>query len=65
MASRLQDATPPKDPYVQIRVIGNLGEVLLDDQETSLLPNSIHFMTRTEAEPLVLQVSNVMHGTFF
>ncbi|BBN19333.1 GINS complex subunit 1 [Marchantia polymorpha subsp. ruderalis] len=49
------DATPPKDPYVQIRVIGNLGEVLLDDQETSLLPNSIHFMTRTEAEPLVLQ----------
>ncbi|KAL2610109.1 hypothetical protein R1flu_028682 [Riccia fluitans] len=49
------DATPPKDPYVQIRVIGNLGEVLLDDQETSLLPHSIHFMTRTEAEPLVMQ----------
>lgn len=49
------DTTPPKDPYIQVRVMDNVGEVLLDDQSTSLLRNSIHLMKRTEAESLVSQ----------
>ncbi|CAM6106513.1 unnamed protein product [Calypogeia fissa] len=49
------DATPPKDPYIQVRVMDNIGEMLLDDQATTLLRNSIHFMKRTEAESLVSQ----------
>eukprot|EP00249_Psilotum_nudum_P012078 c23570_g1_i2 orf=288-740(+) len=49
------DSTPPKDPYIQVRVMDNVGEVLLDDQSTSLLRNSIHLMKRTEAESLVSQ----------
>ena len=53
-----QDTTPPKDPYIQVRVMDDVGEVLLDDQSTSLLRNSIHLMKRTEAESLVSQVSN-------
>ncbi|KAH7315093.1 hypothetical protein KP509_21G033600 [Ceratopteris richardii] len=49
------DSTPPKDPYIQVRVMDDLGEVLLDDQATTLLRNSIHLMKRTEAEPLISQ----------
>ncbi|CAM6047100.1 unnamed protein product [Sphagnum compactum] len=49
------DATPPKDPYIKIRVLQHIGEVLLGDQTTSLSRNSIHFMKRTEAEPLISQ----------
>lgn len=49
------DTTPPKDPYIQVRVMDNVGEVLLDDQSTSLIRNSIHLIKRTEAESLVSQ----------
>ncbi|KAJ7569795.1 hypothetical protein O6H91_01G094400 [Diphasiastrum complanatum] len=49
------DVTPPKDPYIQVRVMDDVGEVFLDDQSTSLLRNSIHLMKRTEAEPLISQ----------
>jgi GINS complex subunit 1 len=55
--TRVQDATPPKDPYIKIRVLQHIGEVLLGDQTTSLSRNSIHFMKRTEAEPLISQVT--------
>ena len=55
-----QDTTPPKDPYIQVRVMDDVGEVLLDDQSTSLLRNSIHLMKRTEAESLVSQVSDIV-----
>ena len=52
----IQDITPPKDPYIQVRVLDNIGEVLLGDQSTSLVRNSIHFMKRSEAETLISQV---------
>ena len=52
----IQDASPPKDPYIQVRVLDDIGEVLLGDQSTSLLRNSIHFVKRTEAESLISQV---------
>ncbi|XP_024357662.1 uncharacterized protein [Physcomitrium patens] len=49
------DITPPKDPYIQVRVLNNIGEVLLGDQSTSLVRNSIHFVKRSEAETLISQ----------
>ncbi|KAG0555198.1 hypothetical protein M758_12G154200 [Ceratodon purpureus] len=49
------DITPPKDPYIQVRVLDNIGEVLLGDQSTSLVRNSIHFVKRSEAETLISQ----------
>ncbi|KAH9307330.1 hypothetical protein KI387_035763, partial [Taxus chinensis] len=49
------DMIPPKDPYIRVRVVDDIGEVLLDDQSTSLLRNSVHLMKRTEAEAFVSQ----------
>lgn len=46
---------PPKDPYIKVRVVDDIGEVLLDDQSTSLIRNSMHLMKRTEAETFVSQ----------
>lgn len=49
------DMIPPKDPYIKVRVVDDIGEVLLDDQSTSLIRNSMHLMKRTEAEAFVSQ----------
>jgi GINS complex subunit 1 len=49
------DMIPPKDPYIKVRVVDDIGEVLLDDQSTSLIRNSMHLMKRTEAETFVSQ----------
>ncbi|XP_002982392.2 DNA replication complex GINS protein PSF1 [Selaginella moellendorffii] len=49
------DLSPPKDPYIQVKVLENVGNVYLDDQSTSLLRNSIHLIKRSEAEPLISQ----------
>lgn len=49
------DMIPPKDPYIKVRVVDDIGEVLLDDQSTSLIRNSMHLMKRTEAESFVSQ----------
>ena len=38
------DMIPPKYPYIKVRVVDDIGEVLLDDQSTSLICNSIHCM---------------------
>ncbi|XP_057869859.2 uncharacterized protein LOC131076606 isoform X2 [Cryptomeria japonica] len=51
------DMIPPKDPYIRVRVVDDIGEVLLDDQSTSLVRNSVHLMKRTEAEAFVSQGS--------
>lgn len=49
------DMVPPKDPYVRVRVLSDIGEVCLDDHEISLTQNSLHFIKRTDAEPFISQ----------
>jgi GINS complex subunit 1 len=48
--------TPPKDPYIKVRVVKGLGDVLLEEQAASLTRNSIHMVKRAEVETLISQV---------
>ena len=52
----LQDMVPPKDPYIQVRVVEDIGEVSLGDHSVSLTKNSLHFLRRTDAEQFISQV---------
>lgn len=52
----LQDMVPPKDPYIQVRVLEDIGEVSLGDHSVSLTKNSLHFLRRTDAEQFISQV---------
>ena len=36
------DMIPPKDPYIKVHLVDDIGEVLLDDQSASLMHNSMH-----------------------
>lgn len=47
---------PPKDPYIQVRVLDDIGEVLLTDRSANLACYSMHFLRRTDAEPYISQV---------
>jgi GINS complex subunit 1 len=47
---------PPKDPYIQVRVLEDIGEVSLGDHSVSLTKNSLHFLRRTDAEQFISQV---------
>lgn len=49
------DMVPPKDPYIQVKVLDDIGDVLLGDQSTSLMRNSVHSLRRTDAEPFISQ----------
>ncbi|KAJ0979579.1 hypothetical protein J5N97_015053 [Dioscorea zingiberensis] len=49
------DMIPPKDPYIQIRVLDDIGEVSLGDLEISLTRHSVHFLRRTDAEQFISQ----------
>uniref|UniRef100_A0ACD5TFP2 Uncharacterized protein n=1 Tax=Avena sativa TaxID=4498 RepID=A0ACD5TFP2_AVESA len=49
------DMVPPKDPYIQVRVLEDIGEVSLGDHSISLTKNSLHFLRRTEAEQFISQ----------
>uniref|UniRef100_A0A7N0UZ47 GINS subunit domain-containing protein n=1 Tax=Kalanchoe fedtschenkoi TaxID=63787 RepID=A0A7N0UZ47_KALFE len=49
------DFVPPKDPYIQVRVLDDIGDVLLSDKSANLAPHSIHFLKRTDAEPFIAQ----------
>jgi len=46
---------PPKDPYIQVRVLEDIGEVSLGDHSVSLTKNSLHFLRRTDAEQFISQ----------
>jgi hypothetical protein len=35
---------PPKDPYIQVHVLEDIGEVSLGDHSVSLTKNSLHFL---------------------
>ena len=47
---------PPKDPYIQVRVLEDIGEVSLGDHSVSLTKTSLHFLSRTDAEQFISQV---------
>ncbi|KAK4758898.1 hypothetical protein SAY87_020199 [Trapa incisa] len=49
------DMVPPKDPYIQVRVLDDIGEVLLTDRSANLARYSMHFLKRTDAEPYISQ----------
>ncbi|KAG0518343.1 hypothetical protein BDA96_09G167600 [Sorghum bicolor] len=49
------DMVPPKDPYIQVRVLEDIGEVSLGDHSVSLTKNSLHFLRRTDAEQFISQ----------
>ncbi|KAF8396826.1 hypothetical protein HHK36_018459 [Tetracentron sinense] len=49
------DMVPPKDPYIQVRVLDDIGDVLLSDQSPNLARHSMHFLKRTDAEQFISQ----------
>lgn len=55
---------PPKDPYIQVRVLYDIGDVLLGDHSTSLKQNSVHSLRRTDAEKFISQVINFLNNYY-
>ncbi|KAG9439586.1 hypothetical protein H6P81_019751 [Aristolochia fimbriata] len=49
------DMVPPKDPYIQVRVLEDIGDVLLSSAQTTLLRHSVHSLRRSDAEPYISQ----------
>ncbi|KAG0453867.1 hypothetical protein HPP92_025171 [Vanilla planifolia] len=49
------DMVPPKDPYIRVKVLDDIGEVCLGDHAISLIQHSLHFIRRTDAEPFISQ----------
>ncbi|KAI4355723.1 hypothetical protein L6164_004470 [Bauhinia variegata] len=49
------DMVPPKDPYIQVRVLDDIGEgiVLSDDKTANFARHSMHFLKRTDAEQFI------------
>ena len=51
---------PPKDPYIQVRVLDDIGEgiVLSDDKTANFTRHSMHFLKRTDAEQFISRVGS-------
>ncbi|PKA61569.1 hypothetical protein AXF42_Ash018182 [Apostasia shenzhenica] len=49
------DMVPPKDPYIRVKVLDDIGEVFLNDHTVNLTQHSLHFIKRTDAEPFISQ----------
>ncbi|XP_059641946.1 uncharacterized protein LOC132283920 [Cornus florida] len=49
------DMVPPKDPYIKVRVLDDIGHVALSDQNAVLTRYAILFLRRTDAEPYISQ----------
>lgn len=47
---------PPKDPYIKVRVLDDIGNVVLSDQSANLARHAILFLRRTDAEQYISQV---------
>ncbi|WCJ40581.1 DNA replication complex GINS protein PSF1 [Euphorbia peplus] len=48
------DMVPPKDPYIKVRVLDDMGEgILLSDKTANLARHSMHFLKRTDAEQYI------------
>lgn len=49
------DMVPPKDPYIKVRVLDDIGNVVLSDQSANLARHAILFLRRTDAEQYIAQ----------
>ncbi|KAI8544348.1 hypothetical protein RHMOL_Rhmol08G0289600 [Rhododendron molle] len=49
------DMVPPKDPYIKVRVLEDIGSVALSDQIANLARHAILFLRRTDAETYISQ----------
>lgn len=48
---------PPKDPYIKVRVLDDLGEgIVVSDKAANFACHSMHFLKRTDAEPYISRV---------
>lgn len=48
------DMVPPKDPYIKVRVLDDLGEgIVVSDKAANFARHSMHFLKRTDAEPYI------------
>ncbi|KAK6915002.1 hypothetical protein RJ641_020119, partial [Dillenia turbinata] len=56
------DMVPPKYPYIQVRVVDDIGEVLLSDQSANLARHCMHFIKRTDAEQFISQILCIRHN---
>lgn len=53
-----KDMVPPKDPYIKVRVLDDLGEgIVVSDKAANFARHSMHFLKRTDAEPYISRVS--------
>jgi GINS complex subunit 1 len=46
---------PPKETYIQVRVLRACGNVLTENGTIALLENSQHYVRRTDVETLISQ----------
>lgn len=54
----LKDMVPPKDPYIKVRVVGDIDDgIVMSDKTTNFARHSMHFLKRTDAEPYIARVS--------
>ncbi|CAK4691659.1 unnamed protein product [Aphanomyces euteiches] len=49
------DIQPPKDLYIQVRVLKDCGEIYTENGPVQLTANSTHFLRRTDVESLIRQ----------
>ncbi|KAL3814055.1 hypothetical protein ACJIZ3_015323 [Penstemon smallii] len=49
------DMVPPKDPYIKVRVVDDMGGVLLGDQTANVARHAIMFLRRIDAEQYITQ----------
>lgn len=58
---------PPKDPYIQVRVLEDIGEgiVLSDDKTANFARHSMHFLKRTDAEQFISRVGCLVAYTLY
>ncbi|KAL4293509.1 hypothetical protein HN51_044013 [Arachis hypogaea] len=48
------DMVPPKDPYIKVRVLDDIGDgIVLSDKTANFARHSIHFLKRTDAEQFI------------
>ncbi|KAK7853584.1 dna replication complex gins protein psf1, partial [Quercus suber] len=47
------DMVPPKDPYIQVRVLDDIDVVLSDGKTINFARHSMHFLKRTDAEQFI------------
>lgn len=48
------DMVPPKDPYIQVRVLEDIGDgIVLNDKHANFTRHSMHFVKRTDVEQFI------------